>query len=449
MTQGGLWLLFTKLLLSLGVLSIVMVKSVQQLGENRIPFGHIVYAISTLLGMELHYLNHVRSRRPSSQLCSGYLLYVALFCVELYSAYVEQRAILYQAWLIGLSLVLFLLENRSVKPRDTRSHSKWKPEFLTFLSKILFLWVVPWVLKVKRQSVDFEDMWEIPSYLTAQENLRKIQTIWDKEWDIFKQHSGHSPLKSTLMKRFGPRLLFLCGTNLISLLRFANPIMLDFLIRFMNTRNEPNGLSIRSGVFVAFGYLVLQIVSAILTGQQFHYVFMQNMTISQSLKSLIYTKALQTPGGPKVGKVLDLISTDAAALYNSNFDVTLLSGIPLELGIGFWMLYHQVGWSFLVFVVMLVLSFPIADRLGRLSVHYKKDQLEQKDIRVTLCNDAIDGMKPVKLYGWSEHLVKKILVTREKELQYLKCGCIVRNLWKVFTQPIHICALCFVHCLTS
>jgi ABC-type multidrug transport system fused ATPase/permease subunit len=443
MIQQGISLFWTKIILALGALGVSLFLVVSAILSTPVWMESIIgfssLSIFQLGSIYLHFQNHYRSRRPSSQLCSAYLVFLFILGIDLYSRFTVDSQFIGVSVLTGLYFLLFWMENMSVKATDTRPGSSLSSErapeyFSTYLSKIFFLWVTPLVIKGKAKPLEFEDLWDLPFNLSASRNIQKFEEIWEEELERYKKDPSRSPLRASLTRRFLPRLLFLAAlTNIVSLLRFSNPVMLDYLVNFMNARGTDQEQSIGSGLLVSTTFLFLQLISAIVAGQQIHYVFMQNITISQSIKPLIYTKALKMGlREDQVGEILDLISADAGAIYNSNFDLTLLSGIPLELGLAFWMLYNQVGWTFVVFVVMLVCSFPLLDKIGSYSMTYKTNQLKQKDHRVSLCNDTMGGMKTLKLYGWTEMIAEKIFASRQTELKYLRSLKIVEALSEIF-----------------
>ena len=47
-------------------------------------------------------------------------------------------------------------------------------------------------------------------------------------------------------------------------------------------------------------------------------------------------------------------------------------------------------------------------------------QMEQKDHRIRLMNEVLNGIKVIKLYAWEDHFQSDIHTMRQKELNFLK-----------------------------
>jgi ATP-binding cassette subfamily C (CFTR/MRP) protein 1 len=338
------------------------------------------------------------------------------------------------------TVILFITENFSIKMKETRKEyidiSVPSPEYYTsYLFKVLFLWVNSLIFKAKKQSLQFEDLWDLPKYLKAETCSVNFQKYWDQEVAA----KTEKPVAGALYARYRNRLIFLgLLTNGLTLLSFLNPLMIDYLLRFIQSQNSEAPQAIGSGLMVSFAYFGIQLVSAALTGQQYHYLFMQNIDIFQSLMSLIYKKSLVADlnGEESVGKVVDLVSTDAMMVGSANYFVVMLSGVPLQLLIAMWMIYSRIGWSSLIFLALLVGSTPALDKIRALTGKYKGDQLKHKDARVSLCNDGIGGMKSLKLYGWTDLIANKIQSKRTQELDSLKQMKTVGALSKMFSLSL-------------
>jgi hypothetical protein len=116
---------------------------------------------------------------------------------------------------------------------------------------------------------------------------------------------------------------------------------------------------------VSFSYFIIQLISAGITGQQYQYLFMQNISIFQSLKTLVYKKLLTADMNPEdsVGKVLDLIDSDSDTVGSANMIVVMLTGVPVHLIIALWMLYTQVGWAAFLFLGFVLIRHLCCPRL--------------------------------------------------------------------------------------
>jgi hypothetical protein len=405
--------------------------------------AQISLSLTYLLALPLHYMNHIKSRRPSNQLCTAYIGLTFYYAVDLYS-----RSVLGQTWnqilvpagIAMATVVLFITENCSIKMKETRKEyidiSVPTPEYYaSYLFKVLFLWVSSLIVNAKKKPLQFEDLWDLPKYLKAETCSDNFQRYFDQQ----VAQKTEKPVTGALYTRYRNRIILLgLLTNGLMLLSFLNPLMIDYLLRFIQSQNSDSPQAIESGLMVAFAYLGIQLVSAALAGQQYHYLFMQGIDIFQSLMSLVYKKSLRVDlnTDESVGKVVDLICTDALGIGSSNYFVVMLSSAPLQLLIAMWMIYSRIGWSSLIFLAMLVVSTPALDKIRALTGKYKVEQFKHKDVRVSLCNDGLGGMKSLKLYGWTELIANKIQSKRTQELSSLKQMKTVVALSKMFSVSL-------------
>jgi ABC-type multidrug transport system fused ATPase/permease subunit len=449
MISQGRSLLWWKLLLCLIVCCGGIVAIVTVLSQNTVWIEQVLYYGIIILvyayGSLLHYQNHFKSRRPSNQLCSTYALILMFLVFDIYAKSLPSRMNHHFYLAIGLgcaTLALFWLENMSAKRIETRPSKLNQndiPElYSSYLGKIFIWWMFPLVKKAKNSELSFEDMSELPNYMHADNEQSKFVAIWESKHSLYKKNKRGSPLRDALLSRFGGKLLQIVLLSLVSSsLQFFDPILIEYLLRFINSRAAGEPQSLSSGLVVTFSFLVIRLATAVLLGQQYHYSFMQTLEIQQSLQPLIYKYALKSKNGDQAtGKVIGLVSSDVASIALCNQMLQMVICAPFILVVGLWMLFQRIGLFFLVAIVFLIASSPLADLIAGKSEVYRKKQMKEKDARVSLAKDALNGMKTFKLYGWTELVAQKIFGKREKELKYLKSFQIVASLSQVISEVI-------------
>lgn len=80
----------------------------------------------------------------------------------------------------------------------------------------------------------------------------------------------------------------------------------------------------------------------------------------------------------------------------------------MQLAVTLFLLYGQLGISFLAGVVFSVILIPvnklIANKIGQLSTKL----MERKDARVRLISEVLRGIRAIKLYVWEQHFVRSV-----------------------------------------
>lgn len=79
-----------------------------------------------------------------------------------------------------------------------------------------------------------------------------------------------------------------------------------------------------------------------------------------------------------------------------------------QLFITLFLLYQQVGISFLAGVAFSVILIPInkviANKIGELST----EMMKHKDSRVTLISDLLKGIRTVKVHVWEDYFINRV-----------------------------------------
>jgi ABC-type bacteriocin/lantibiotic exporter with double-glycine peptidase domain len=69
-----------------------------------------------------------------------------------------------------------------------------------------------------------------------------------------------------------------------------------------------------------------------------------------------------------------------------------------------------------VMVLMIPLNSLVANKMKK----YQKAQMRNKDQRVKLMDEVLNGIKVLKLYAWEPSFIYKLLSIRQEEIKALK-----------------------------
>ena len=120
--------------------------------------------------------------------------------------------------------------------------------------------------------------------------------------------------------------------------------------------------------------------------------------------------------------------------------------LPLQVGVTLWLLYRLVKWAFLAGVVVLMVFLPlntyVSKRIGQLT----QQMMAKKDERVRLCNEALHGIRLLKMQAWEAPMMARICLARSLEIKYLaKRKCVQRSGERsAGLLPCLIVALCWL-----
>lgn len=198
-------------------------------------------------------------------------------------------------------------------------------------------------------------------------------------------HRAQEPVRlfSVLHAVFGLRFYLLGLLKLAgSLLSFSGPLLLNLLVNFMESRQEP----LSHGVLYALGLFAGSFLGALLRNQFSHEVNKMTLMVRAAIVSAIYRKALRVGGTMlscfTVGEIVNFMSTDASRLVNFCLSFHEVWSLPFQFAITLYLLYQQVGVAFLGGLALALLLVPINKVIANRIMMSNKEMLQHKDARV-------------------------------------------------------------------
>ncbi|XP_063161458.1 ATP-binding cassette sub-family C member 10 isoform X2 [Candoia aspera] len=228
-------------------------------------------------------------------------------------------------------------------------------------------------------------------------------------------------LLSVLHAAFGMRYYSLGFLKLAgSLLGFSGPLLLNLLVSFMESHQEP----LSHGVLYALGLFAGSFLGAILRNQFNYEINKIILTVRTAVISAIYQKALRVNGSSlasfTTGEIVNFMSTDTDRLVNFCFSFHELWSLPFQFAVTLYLLYQQVGIAFLGGLALAMLLVPINKVIANCIMEKNKEMLKHKDIRVKLMTELLCGMRVIKFYAWEQHFDARVKACRAKELKSLR-----------------------------
>ncbi|NXG44336.1 MRP7 protein, partial [Psilopogon haemacephalus] len=282
----------------------------------------------------------------------------------------------------------------------------------SWLSRFFYIWMNP-LMKHGHQGnlKQPQDVYELPCQLQA-------ASVCD-----YSLHHAQKPVQlfSVLHAVFGLRfyslgLLKLAG----NLLGFSGPLLLNLLVSFMESRQEP----LSHGVLYALGLFAGSFLGALFRNQFNYEVKKVTLMVRAAIISAIYHKALHVSSSSltrfTVGEIVNFMSTDATRLLNFCTSFHEVWSLPFQFAITLYLLYEQVGVAFLGGLSLTLLLVPINKIIATRIVMNNQEMLKHKDARVKLMTEFLSGIRVIKFYTWEKHFSTKINACRAKELQKLR-----------------------------
>lgn len=323
----------------------------------------------------------------------------------------------------------------------------------SWLSRFFFHWMNPLLKRGYQKDLKQpDDVYHLPYNLQTQTIRKRFNACWQKKNATLKWVSGLanqdgssrllSPINdadgscfphgtsdiqkevrflSVLNSAFGLRYFSLGIVRLVvSVFTFAGPLLLNRLVNFMETRQEP----LSYGLLCAFGLFACSFLGALLHNQFEYEVHKVELMVRAAAVSTIYSKAVKASSTSlsrfSTGEVINFISTDSEQLTHFCFAFHEVWILPTEFAVTFYLLYQQVGLASLAGLGLTLLLVPVNKWIATRVMNNNFSFLEHKDTRLKLMTEILRGIQVVKFYAWEKHFAAKVNTIRDKELRMLK-----------------------------
>ncbi|KAJ7592171.1 hypothetical protein C8J56DRAFT_932695 [Mycena floridula] len=123
--------------------------------------------------------------------------------------------------------------------------------------------------------------------------------------------------------------------------------------------------------------------------------------------------------GANIGKIVNLMSSDATTMSDMLVSLSMLYGAPLELLFGGLYLYRLLGWSAFAGFITMILGWPLNSYLTKRSIRIKKGLLSSQDKRMAVLNELLAAVKFIKFFAWENRWIDRTLAAREVEMKWM------------------------------
>ncbi|KAI8867302.1 P-loop containing nucleoside triphosphate hydrolase protein, partial [Ramicandelaber brevisporus] len=289
--------------------------------------------------------------------------------------------------------------------------------YCSIFSAATFNWVTPTIRLGNKKRLDPEDLDILPTGDQA-----KIA------YDRFKaeEREDRSLLKNLFWHY---RELVLCQFMYVVLHNafiFAGPLCLNMIVQYF--QNGRTGNKIVAYLW-AIGIFVGPMLSSFSNQRQTWIGRRFSFRLKGIISQMVVEKTLKLPyQSPEeeeaemclktaiAGKVLNLLTTDIQNITNICGHIALLYGLPIQIVVGFYLLYSLLGVSvFIGLAVGCIALVPGSYVIKKLFAFYDLIQV-QNDKRVNAINELFQSIRIAKMFAWSDRFIKKIDALREEQI---------------------------------
>ncbi|PVU98628.1 hypothetical protein BB559_001437 [Furculomyces boomerangus] len=420
----------------------------------------IIQIFALINVIKLHYYNDTRSTLFSRTLQMYWIFFVCIGSVMLHTqwnqteTHFEKLTFYVLSIELSLSFVLAVLEMVQLQTNSYLSLSgDYDPindykgedsieEKSHFFSMISFWWMDIVIKTGFQKQLAISDLWQMPK--TIQTRLVS-KSFWD-EWKI-ERSKGRDSLFFALVRAFGPWYSVAGFLKFIfDLLQFAQPVLLKKLLEFVETYGTDSPMPVVHGFYYAIAMFSLSVIQTLVLHQYFNISMLTGVGIRTGLVTTIYKKTMMMSSKARItfstGDIVNRMAVDAQRISDTTQYGHIIWSAPLQITLALYLLYQTLGYSSLVGLVILILAIPMNTFVARKMRVIQKKKMKNKDSRVRLTEESLQGVKIIKLYAWEKPFLDRIRDVRNLlELQTLREYGII--------NCIHTCLILLVPFLVS
>jgi ATP-binding cassette subfamily C (CFTR/MRP) protein 4 len=283
-------------------------------------------------------------------------------------------------------------------------------------SKLFFLWPYPLLKLGMSRPLEELDLPQVTSCDESDFNRDYLMRLWEAEK---KRRPDRPSLHRVIAKDFFQSIWIVQPLmGIAAAARVIQAVVLGFLINFFGGENDRGWLW--ASILVLCGLIVLF---------EHHHVFFitwrKGMQVRIGAVAAIHDKALKLSSthqdtSASYGKIMNLASNDVerfllAALFISHLFWAPLQAIAI-LAVGCWL----VGPAFAAgFALLLVVFVPLQFYLSRKFGYYRSKIAHITDQRVTFVSQAIRGARVMKMSGYEQRFLDRIMQFRSQEVHQI------------------------------
>ena len=204
------------------------------------------------------------------------------------------------------------------------------------------------------------------------------------------------------------------------LFQFMNPQLLRLLISFVEEKNP----IIWHGSAIVMLMLFVGVMKSIMINLYFERMMKIGMKLKSNIIHLIYTKSLRLSSTAKkersTGEIVNLISVDSNRFQDVLWSINLVWSAPLQIVLGIYFLYQELGVSIFAGVACIVAIIPINAYLINFQKTVQFKQMKHKDERIKLMNEILAGVRILKLYAWENKFIDNVSQVRATETSFIR-----------------------------
>ncbi|KAJ8496778.1 hypothetical protein ONZ45_g12317 [Pleurotus djamor] len=322
----------------------------------------------------------------------------------------------------------------------------------SWLSRVVFQWLSPFLRVGFSRPLEKEDLWELPPLNQAAQLTQRVEQEFyrrcapEQRPTFFTESTNAKALKkpdNSLFKALHSAFLvrwWIAGFFYLAseTLRTTTPLVTREFLTWLTESyvylrlpvgaaeafgvSQPHGVGF--GIGLAFAVFVMQQLASLLANHFYLMTMTNGLCVRSSLIGAVFRKSLRLSGRARsehsVGKITTMISTDASRLDEFSAFAHGVWVAPVQIAICIGLLIHNLGYSALVGLAVLIVGMIPQGIMAAIIFHQRQVGVKFTDSRMRLTTEVLQGIRILKAYGWEAFYAHQIEKLRKKEVTTLK-----------------------------
>nr|XP_023027004.1 probable multidrug resistance-associated protein lethal(2)03659 [Leptinotarsa decemlineata] len=280
-----------------------------------------------------------------------------------------------------------------------------------FISKLFFLFLLPYFVKGYKRELTEDDMYSHRHKHDSGKLGERLEAAWQYQVKHKKNPSFIKALCSVFLSEIFMLWIIAFAAEII---RLSQPLLISKLLTLYDENQVAEN---QKYLYIYSGLIVLSLfITVFLTHAFFHHIMQVGMKLRIACCSLVYRKALRLNKSAlaetTIGQMVNLLSNDVGRFDQATHFMHHLIMGPVEILVVMILCYFNVGYTGLIGAVFLLVSVPFQSWLGKKTSKYRLNTALRTDERVRLMNEIISGIQVIKMYAWEKSFAKLVELAR-------------------------------------
>lgn len=317
----------------------------------------------------------------------------------------------------------------------------------SFLTRLTFRWIDQlFTFGRERGFLELEDSIPLTGHDDTSNLSSQFHTLWSHEltecitfnrqsrWKSWRSHTQpqvrRPSLFQCLWKICGWRYTFLGLLKLLTdCIMFTGPVLLGYLVEFIDSYNNNNDSSSSSeepswhGWVYAGGLIAGVLINAILSTQYNFAIRRVGLYLRAIIVSAVHRKTLTISNTARAnfsnGQIQNIMSVDTDRITDIAISIHEFWSLPIQIGLALYLLYREVSWSLLAGLSIVLLLIPFNAFLTKQINNVTIRMMVFKDIRLSLLDELIRHIRTIKMMSLERIFHKRVMSARNLEVQQL------------------------------